>query len=101
MRGGNRAPRRQLPGNAPHEAVHVRATPQVAGLERNVLIDRRTLVVCRHDRHTGSMNIRRADEVRDVLIVPVVKERLVIVALVHSLVRVVLVNLVDTSLQRL
>ena len=61
-------------------AVHMRATPQVAGLEQNVLIDRRTLVVCLHDRHTESMNIRRADEVRDVLIVPVVKERLVLVA---------------------
>ena len=80
----------------------MRATPQVAGLERNVLIDRRTLVVCRHDRHTGSMDIRRAEEVRDILIVPVVKERLVLVALIHSIVvRVVLVNLVDTSLQRL
>ena len=32
---------------------------------------------------------------------PVVKERLVLVALVHSLIRVVLVNLVETSLQRL
>ena len=84
------------------EAVHVRATPQVAGLERDVLVDRHTLVVCRHDRHTGSMNIRSADEVQDVLIVPVVKERLVLVALIHSIVvRVVLVNLVDTSLQRL
>ena len=82
------------------EAVHVRATPQ--GLERDVLVDRHTLVVCRHDRHTRSMNIRSADEVQDVLIVPVVKERLVLVALIHSIVvRVVLVNLVDTSLQRL
>ena len=49
----------------------------------------------------GSTDIRRAEEVRDVLIVPVVKERLVLVALTHSLIRVVLFNLVDTSLQRL
>ena len=75
----------------------MRANP-LAGLEREVLIDRHTPVVCRHDRHTGSMDIRRAEEVRDVLIVPVVKERLVLVALVHSLIRVVLVILVDTSL---
>ena len=58
----------------------MRANP-LAGLEREVLIDRHTPVVCRHDRHTGSMDIRRAEEVRDVLIVPVVKERLVLVAL--------------------
>ena len=78
----------------------MRATPQ--GLEREVLVDRHTLVVCRYDRHTGNMNTRRADEVREVLIVPVVKERLVLVAFAHSLIRIVLVILVhDTSLQRL
>ena len=74
----------------------------MAGLERDVLVDRHTLV---HDRHTGSMDIRRADEVRDVLIVPVDGGRLVLVALVmKSLIRAVLVILriilVDTSLQR-
>ena len=31
----------------------MRATPQMAGLKREVLVDRHTPVVCRHDRHTG------------------------------------------------
>ena len=74
----------------------------MAGLKREVLVDRQTPIVCRHDRHTGSKDTRHADvEDRDVPIVPVVGGRLVLLALGHSLIQVVLVILVDTSLQRL
>ena len=44
---------------------------------------------------------RRKPPLKVRVLVPVAKERLVLVALVHSLIRVVLVILVDTSLQRL
>ena len=82
-------------------AVHMRATPQGAGLKREVLVDRHTPVVCRHDRHTGRAR-REGHAVREVFNIDELRDVLVLVALVHSLIRVVLVILVvDMSLQRL